>query len=57
MGSTPEVFASFRQIVADGILLGLGMPKFGDQLAADQIESIKSYILSEAKWKLEIAGD
>jgi len=51
--SSPEIFKSFHQVVGDGVLLGLGMPKFGDRLTESDIEDVKNYILSEAKTKVE----
>jgi quinohemoprotein ethanol dehydrogenase len=51
--SSPDVFNSFQQIVGDGILLGLGMPKFGERLTENNIEDIKHYILSQAMSKRE----
>ena len=51
--SHPEVFESFQQIVGEGILLGLGMPHFGDRLNESEISDIKNYILSQAKSKRE----
>lgn len=49
--STPEIFNAFQQIVGDGILVGLGMPKFGDRFSEEDIQNIKHYILSVAKSK------
>ena len=49
--SSPDIFNSFQEIVGDGILLGLGMPKFGDRLSQDDIENLKFFILSQAKAK------
>lgn len=51
--SRPEIFESFQQIVGEGILLGLGMPNFGDRLNESEISDIKNYILSQAKSKRE----
>ncbi len=51
--SRPEIFESFQQIVGEGILLGLGMPNYGDRLDESEINDIKNYILSEAKLKRE----
>ncbi len=49
--SPPEIFSAFQQIVAEGTLLSLGMPKFNDRLSTQDIHDIKHYILSEAKLK------
>ncbi|MCL4124231.1 UNVERIFIED_CONTAM: hypothetical protein GTU68_048344 [Idotea baltica] len=49
--SRPETFDSFQQIVGEGMLLGLGMPNYGDRLTNNDIEDIKNYILSDAKSK------
>lgn len=46
--SRPETFETFQQIVGKGILLGLGMPNFGDRLNEDEIDDIKYFILSQA---------
>jgi quinohemoprotein ethanol dehydrogenase len=51
--SRPEIFESFQQIVGEGILLGLGMPNYGDRLNENEIDDIKNYILSQAKSKRE----
>lgn len=51
--SRPETFDSFQQIVGKGILLGLGMPNYGDRLSEDDINDIKYFILSQAKSKRE----
>lgn len=51
--SRTEIFESFQQIVGEGILLGLGMPNYGDRLKENEINDIKNYILSQAKSKRE----
>jgi quinohemoprotein ethanol dehydrogenase len=51
--SRPEIFDSFQQIVGEGILLGLGMPNFGDRLNESEISDIRNYILSQAKSRRE----
>jgi quinohemoprotein ethanol dehydrogenase len=51
--SRTEIFESFQQIVGEGILIGLGMPNYGDRLSEDDINDIKYFILSQAKSKRE----
>ncbi|MDH3245750.1 MAG: PQQ-dependent dehydrogenase, methanol/ethanol family [Saprospiraceae bacterium] len=51
--SRPEIFETFHQIVGEGVLLGLGMPNFGDRLSKNDIGDIKSFLLSQAKSKRE----
>ncbi len=47
--STPQVFQSFQQIVGEGTLLALGMPKFGDRLTNTDISDLKAFILDLAR--------
>ena len=54
--STPETFASFQQIVGEGMLLALGMPNFEGRLTQNDIEDIKNFILSQSKSKREELG-
>ena len=51
--SSQDIFNSFQEIVGGGILLGLGMPNFGDRLSQTDIENLKFFILSRARTKRE----
>lgn len=41
---------AFRSVIQDGILLGKGMPRFGEGISADDAEHIRSFLVSEANY-------
>ncbi|HEU0184142.1 MAG TPA: PQQ-dependent dehydrogenase, methanol/ethanol family [Blastocatellia bacterium] len=43
--SKPEVFKMYKEIVLDGDYSSRGMPAFGKWLSADDVESIRAYII------------
>ena len=43
-----EKHAIFKEIVIDGALLGLGMPRFDDALNAEDALAIQAYIFEES---------
>jgi quinohemoprotein ethanol dehydrogenase len=47
--STKETYLNFHAIVREGLLLPLGMPKFGDRLSEQEVSYIKNYIFASAK--------
>lgn len=49
--STPEIHQSIKQIVLEGLLLPLGMPKFKGRLTEENVENIQAFILSQAAQK------
>ncbi len=51
--SLPSVFDSYPQIVGQGALESLGMPAFGEWLSAEEIDAIRSFILSRRQALLE----
>lgn len=60
-GSMPDlgyinegVYNNFENIVLKGVLAANGMPKFAGQLQSEEVEQIRSYILSQAKMKAEL---
>jgi alcohol dehydrogenase (cytochrome c)/quinohemoprotein ethanol dehydrogenase len=42
--------ATFRSIVRDGALLGNGMPGFGKRLSVENVENIRAFVASEARY-------
>jgi quinohemoprotein ethanol dehydrogenase len=44
--ATPDTYARFQSIVREGAYLELGMPSFNRWLTADQVDAIRSYVLS-----------
>jgi quinohemoprotein ethanol dehydrogenase len=44
--SVPSVLDNYRSIVGEGALLGLGMPSFGDWLSGEDIDAIRSWVLT-----------
>jgi quinohemoprotein ethanol dehydrogenase len=46
--ATPETHSVFSEIVLGGALLSRGMPSFAKWIAPDELEAIRSYILSRA---------
>jgi mono/diheme cytochrome c family protein len=43
-----EVFAAYQDIVLRGAKEGQGMPRFDDRLQAEDVEAIKTFILTKA---------
>jgi mono/diheme cytochrome c family protein len=41
---------AFRNVVHDGALLDHGMPRFGDNISADDLENIRAFIADEAHY-------
>ena len=48
-----SIYNNFENIVLKGALEANGMPNFGSKLQLEEVQSIKSFILSQAKAKLE----
>lgn len=53
------IYNNFEDIVLKGLLLPKGMPNFGDQLQADDVLNIKSYVLylAREKWEEQDLGN
>ncbi len=47
---------AFRATVQDGPLLGGGMPQFGAAISASEVESIRAFVASEAKFLISSGG-
>ncbi|MDB5717261.1 MAG: qgdA 1 [Sphingomonas bacterium] len=42
---------AFRAVVQDGALLAAGMPKFGKEIPAQEVEAIRAFLASEARYE------
>jgi len=47
---------AFYAVVGEGLLAERGMPNFGQQISADQIEDMRAYIAAEARFERGEAG-